>query len=975
MTRPRNTFSLLRYLFPHTRQRARARLFVFRHETLPYYRLRAQSRIYRFIVRRQAIRREKIATGKGILWRLGGRRGTNRTFGAKDARTTYTSTLSRGYIAEMDSESGYTSASERGTRRRKLAGYLRAANELRQSYQQAYGLGGRDGSADEDESAIPGSFPDVSVVRSDDEEMLLFPSYARRHHKKKGSKHERPGTDQDLRTADVPGDAEYWQKEWEKYEDDNAIVDVDIRGWIYAPQRGQMTRKNRIMVGIARHLSGIPAPSSSRASSPSSPHHARVEARAARNEEKLAADEAKSIEVRGEGEADVAWQGGYSETPSKEDRCDLNALNRSYTSSPNERSRTSPISWTASSTTLNGLQYDSTIKPIEKRKTWNQPSEMSSEELSVANAHLMVRLKPFLTTPLVSTPLTVFFYDDNASISRTITTNEAGHFSLRAALDFIPSHVRVLASDKLSATEEVQITEPKGVSVISDIDDTIKHSAIGSGAKEIFRNAFIRDLADLTIDGVKEWYQTLADMGVQLHYVSNSPWQLYPVLTSFFARAGLPKGSFHLKQYTGMLQGIFEPVAERKKGTLEKIMTDFPERRFILVGDTGEADLELYTDIMLADPSRILGVYIRDVTTRSTSRGFFNSTHGSRGSRSPTQSSESASRSSSFKSSAALNEKPPALPPRPSTRSSSSLAPKAMPCDSNLGTLLDLDEDSSNERLHQSRSDPSTREPDRKASIASFKSLPPNRPSKPLTLRPAPTPPPLLANPTLRKPIPPAPPKPRRYVSSTDSPSSDPSPLSQIQNVSPALDPNIITSNRPHTYLRPPPPESPSYRSAVKSKVSSAYNALPPWSTSTPPPSQPPPPNTYSNSTSARQPPPVPPRRNLASYPAAAAHYATNHLSGGWAGANAGAASFSSTFSPSANSSNDGVNEEEDEGDAALSKKEELWIRRWERAQQIFREHGVVLKSWRIGEDVADGCVRVVDEALREDRRPKNSNG
>ena len=64
-----------------------------------------------------------------------------------------------------------------------------------------------------------------------------------------------------------------------------------------------------------------------------------------------------------------------------------------------------------------------------------------------------------------------------------------------------------------------------------------------------------------------------------------------------------------------MLQGIFEPVAERKKGTLDRIMQGFPERRFMLVGNNGEADLELYTEIVLSNPGRILAIFIRDVTT------------------------------------------------------------------------------------------------------------------------------------------------------------------------------------------------------------------------------------------------------------------------------------------------------------------------------------------------------------------------
>jgi phosphatidate phosphatase APP1 len=196
---------------------------------------------------------------------------------------------------------------------------------------------------------------------------------------------------------------------------------------------------------------------------------------------------------------------------------------------------------------------------------------MSKEELAIAHHHLMHRLKPFMSMPLAGTPITIFFFNDQKSQSKTVNTNDSGHFNVRASLDFVPTHIRVLASEHLSATEPVHITEARGISLISDIDDTIKHSAIASGAKEIFKNTFIRELRDLTIQGVKEWYTKLYSMGVKLHYVSNSPWQLYPLLQTYFSLAGLPPGSFHLKQYSGMLQGIFEPAAERKRGSLERI--------------------------------------------------------------------------------------------------------------------------------------------------------------------------------------------------------------------------------------------------------------------------------------------------------------------------------------------------------------------------------------------------------------------
>lgn len=858
-------------------------------------------------------------------------------------------------------DSGYTSAPERGARRRKLAGYLKAANELRQSYQQSYGLGGqRDGSTDEDGNPMPGTFPDATITRSGDEEMLLFPSYAVRHSARKDQRLDVPGATQDIRSNKESGDAGYWQRQWEKYEDQNAVVDVDVRGWVYTPHQGQMTRKNRLLVGIARQLSGIPAPSSSRASSPSSPHHARIEARKARQEEEMVEQEAESITRRGQGEADIAWHGGYSETPGRDEvyTKESSSPDHSPPASPEKQNvRAGEMARPISNSSLRGEQYNPGTRTYSKRASWNHPSEMNSAEINAANAHMMVRLKPFLSNPLVSTALTVFFYNNSDSRSRTITTNEAGHFSLRAALDFVPTNVRVLASEKLSATEEVHISEPHGISMISDIDDTIKHSGIGNGAREIFRNAFIRDLADLTIDGVKEWYSTMADLGVKFHYVSNSPWQLYPLLVTYFAQAGIPNGSFHLKQYTGMLQGIFEPVAERKKGTLERILSDFPERRFILAGDSGEADLELYTDIVLANPGRILGVFIRDVTT-SKPPAFFDSSMKSMrsyGSQSPLRGrSKDDSRVTPQKQ---LDEKPPALPPRQesysaSTHSSETRGPT-------MGTLIDFD-DEPTPGIRHSMTDPAVSEAERKLSTTSIRSLPPSRPSKPKTLRSTSSaeqrsnsPPPTQSLP--QKPAAPPPnPKPRQYSTSQENPShpNEPSPLFQTQNVSP---PGSRASSL----------ERQSYRSAVRNKVASAYNALPSLYSTSPYAQQAPNSDPAKPQSNSRAPPPVPPRRNITSYPAAAAHYATNRLSGGWSGyVNDGSGAAGGGGSDDANGN-----------EQVLSRKEEMWMRRWARAKEIFDEKGVVLRAWRVGEDVADEAVRLVEEAAGREEKTKKEKG
>jgi len=593
---------------------------------------------------------------------------------------------------------------EPGARRKKLAAMagsvyragVAAASEIKEQYNNTRIRGVEVA----DQVSIPGAFPEVSIITKGEEQMVLFPSYAMRHIKRSWDD-EGPSREQQPAVETVMDEEEYWRHEWARMEDEKAVVDVDVRGWIYMPSKGPMTRRNRMIVGLARRLSGIPAPTTQADQGPASTHEEHERMR----EERRIAREAREIERRGQGEKEAANRGMYSETPREDDDSDVDANNRRGGLSGTQ----TPISPPTSPT-------------LGPRNSFAPPSEMSEAELAVANANLMARIGPFMTTPLAQLPITLFFYNDDKSQSRTVMTNASGHFYVRAALDFVPTHVRVLANEDISAVEPVQIIESRGVSLISDIDDTIKRSNIAMGAREIFRNTFIRDLADLTVEGVKEWYYSLYKMGVKIHYCSNSPWQLFPVLATYFLTAGLPPGSIHLKQYSGMLQGIFEPVAERKKGTLDRILRDFPERQFLLVGDSGEADLEVYTELVLANPGRILAVFIRDVTTPDQVSYFDSSFGASTGQR---MRHEGARIRSETTPDDDTPSRRPNLPPRVKSELPNTGGPV-------MGTLIDFSDEISG-TTNQSKTAMSNQE------LLSRKPPPPPRPAKPASLRSTPS--------------------------------------------------------------------------------------------------------------------------------------------------------------------------------------------------------------------------------------------
>ena len=141
----------------------------------------------------------------------------------------------------------------------------------------------------------------------------------------------------------------------------------------------------------------------------------------------------------------------------------------------------------------------------------------------------------------------------------------------------------------------------------------------------------------------------------------------------------------HLKAYNGMLQGIFEPVAERKKPVLERILSDFPERKFILVGDSGEADLEVYTELAVANPGRVLAIFIRDVTTPEQP-GFFDASFETALPQTDNGRGPSSERGGAGSNACDRPGNRPALPPRSVTTPNK---PEEVP----TGDLIDLSDD------------------------------------------------------------------------------------------------------------------------------------------------------------------------------------------------------------------------------------------------------------------------------------------
>lgn len=150
-----------------------------------------------------------------------------------------------------------------------------------------------------------------------------------------------------------------------------------------------------------------------------------------------------------------------------------------------------------------------------------------------------------------------------------------------------------------------------GVSLVSDIDDTIKVTNVRQ-RREMLVNTFLKPFT--AVQGMASVYRRLADAEIAFHYVSSSPWQLYDSLSEMLEEADFPPGSVHLRNFRlrdHMLRRMFLLHRRGKGGVIRHLLEMYPKRKFLLVGDSGERDPKIYARLARQFPDQVLGILIR----------------------------------------------------------------------------------------------------------------------------------------------------------------------------------------------------------------------------------------------------------------------------------------------------------------------------------------------------------------------------
>jgi phosphatidate phosphatase APP1 len=214
--------------------------------------------------------------------------------------------------------------------------------------------------------------------------------------------------------------------------------------------------------------------------------------------------------------------------------------------------------------------------------------------------------------------------------TETTTTDPDGYFRIHLRPETAPTPditwhtIDLLLEEPERVEAQGQIYIPSSASrfvVISDIDDTVMHTGVANKLGMLWR-LFVADAQSrVAFPGVVALYRALhggvsGDEGNPMLYVSRAPWGIYAVLEEFFTQHDIPVGPVLFLREWGISwrSPLPRKATDHKQELIQNMLELYADLPFILIGDSGQHDPEVYRQIVEEHPGRVLAVYIRNVS-------------------------------------------------------------------------------------------------------------------------------------------------------------------------------------------------------------------------------------------------------------------------------------------------------------------------------------------------------------------------
>lgn len=221
----------------------------------------------------------------------------------------------------------------------------------------------------------------------------------------------------------------------------------------------------------------------------------------------------------------------------------------------------------------------------------------------------------FASVPLARTPVTI----TAGGVQKTVLTDASGYVDevVECTMETGWQQVSIASPEAAPQQASVQILGPEPrVALISDIDDTVLVTSLPRPMIAAWNTFVLSEHARRPVPGMAVLYERLGQRYPQMpvFYVSTGAWNVGPTLRRFLSRNLYPPGPLLLTDWGPSEDYWFRSGAAHKRRQLKRLREEFPQLQWILVGDDGQHDPQLYTEFADADPDSVTAIAIRHLS-------------------------------------------------------------------------------------------------------------------------------------------------------------------------------------------------------------------------------------------------------------------------------------------------------------------------------------------------------------------------
>ncbi len=203
---------------------------------------------------------------------------------------------------------------------------------------------------------------------------------------------------------------------------------------------------------------------------------------------------------------------------------------------------------------------------------------------------------------------------------RSIHSDRGGVLDARIEAKLPPGWHAIRLSIEGGDTVEAQVfvvADDVDFGLVSDIDDTVMVTALPRPFLAAWNTFVLDEHARTPVAGMAVLYERLvrAHPGIPVIYLSTGAWNVVPTLSRFLSRNLYPRGTLLLTDWGPTHDRWFRSGPDHKRTQLARLAAEFPRVRWLLVGDDGQHDPQLYGEFAEAHPGNVAAVAIRQLTT------------------------------------------------------------------------------------------------------------------------------------------------------------------------------------------------------------------------------------------------------------------------------------------------------------------------------------------------------------------------